>query len=504
MPFNSLITKIMTSRIPKIESFMKNPIDTQHKVFLSLIETAKNTVWGNFYDYKTIKDEITFAQRVPINEYNNLLPFFGRIMKGEQNVLWPTEIKWFSKSSGTTSTRSKYIPVSKESLEECHYKGGRDMLAIYCNNHPNTNIFSGSSLALGGSRQQNNTNTDVFCADVSAILIDNLPFWAEWYRVPSKDIALLPEWEEKLKRMIETVSNDNVSSLSGVPSWMLVLLKGIMEYTGKPIKEVWPNLEVYFHGGVSFKPYAKQYQELLPETVNYMETYNASEGFFGLQDRIDLSTMLLLLDYGIYYEFIPFEDLGKDNPKVVNLEGVELNKNYAMLISTNGGLWRYMIGDTISFREKYPFRFKITGRTKNYINACGEEIIVNNSDKAMSIACQATNAEIKDYTGTALFDKKNNQTKHEWIIEFSKMPEDITKFEEVFDEALRDVNSDYDAKRYKNLVLQKPLFHIAQKDTFYLWLKEKGKLGGQHKIPRLSNDRKFVEDILKIMQAKKQ
>lgn len=498
MPFNSLITKIMTSRIPKIEAFMKSPIDVQHKVFTYLISAAKDTVWGNYYDYKTIRNEEDFAKRVPINDYDGLLPFFSRIMNGEQNVLWPSEIKWFSKSSGTTSTRSKYIPVSKESLEECHYKGGRDMLAIYCNNHPQTNIFSGSSLALGGSRQENEAGKDVFCGDVSAILIDNLPFWAEWYRVPSKEIALMPKWEDKLKRMIQTVSQDNVVSLSGVPSWMLVLLKGIEDYTGKSIKEVWPNLEVYFHGGVSFKPYIKQYQELLSPSVNYMETYNASEGFFGLQDRTDLSSMLLLLDYGVYYEFIDFDQLDKQDKQVINLSQVEVGKNYAMLISTNGGLWRYMIGDTIMFTEKYPFRFKITGRTKNYINICGEEVIVNNSDKAMSIACKATGAAIKDYTGAPLMDKANDKTMHQWVVEFNKEPEDFEKFIEVFDEALRNVNSDYDAKRYKDLVLQKPLIIKAPESTFYQWLKNNDKLGGQHKIPRLSNDRTFIEQIIAI------
>ncbi|MBQ7985429.1 MAG: GH3 auxin-responsive promoter family protein [Bacteroidales bacterium] len=499
MPFNSLINKIMLRRIPQIEAFMKDPAGVQNKVFTELINNAKNTVWGNFYDFKSIKTQQTFAQRVPVNTYDDLLPFFERILKGEQNVLWNTDIKWFSKSSGTTSTRSKFIPVSKESLEECHYKGGKDMLAIYCNNHPDSNIFNGSSLALGGSRQENAVGSDMFLGDVSAILIDNLPFWAEWYRVPKKEIALMPEWEEKLQKMIQSVSNENVSSLSGVPSWMMVLLKGIIQYTGKQIQQVWPNLEVYFHGGVSFKPYSKQYSEILPENMNYMETYNASEGFFGLQDRTDSSSMLLLLDYGIYYEFIPFEDLEKQNPKTLPLEDVELNKNYAMLISTNGGLWRYMIGDTVMFTEKYPYRFKITGRTKNYINICGEELIVNNTDKAINIAARATNALVKDYTGAPLFDKQNNTARHQWIVEFSQQPDSLEKFTEIFDVSLRNVNSDYDAKRYKNLVLQVPEVISAPEDTFYKWLKQKGKLGGQHKVPRLANDRIFIDQLLAII-----
>lgn len=485
-------------RLPQIENFMKNPIDVQHKVFANLVESAKDTVWGKYYNYKKIKDEYAFNKQVPLNDYNSLLPFFTRIIKGEQNVLWPSEIKWFSKSSGTTSSKSKLIPVSKESLEDCHYKGGKDMLALYCNNHPESNIFSGSSLALGGSRQNNSLNNDIFCGDVSAIIIDNLPFWAEWFRVPKKDIALMPDWEEKLQRMVVSVAEENVVSLSGVPSWMLVLLRGVMEHTGMKIGEVWPNLEVYFHGGVSFRPYVEQFTSILPKTMNYMETYNASEGFFGLQDRKDSDSMLLLLDYGIYYEFIPFEDLEKEEKNIVPLADIELGKNYAMVISTNGGLWRYLIGDTVCFTEKNPYRFKITGRTKHYINLCGEEVIVDNADKALSIACKATDAEIKDYTGAPLQDKENGINRHEWFVEFSVLPNDLDKFIDIFDKALQDVNSDYEAKRYKDFVLKRPIVNIAKEGLFYSWLKSKNKLGGQHKIPRLSNNRDFIEELMKI------
>lgn len=500
MPLNNLISKIMLRRIPQIENFMKNPVDVQHKVFMDLIEGSKDTVWGQYYDYKTIKDEETFRQRVPLNDYESLLPFFTRILKGEQNVLWGGEIKWFSKSSGTTSSKSKFIPVSRESLEECHYKGGKDMLALYTNNHPDSAVFSGSSLALGGSKQDNIFNNDIFCGDVSAIIIDNLPFWAEWYRVPKKEIALLPDWEEKLNKMIETVSTEDVVSISGVPSWMMVLLNGLMNYTGKTIEEIWPNLEVYFHGGVSFRPYREQYEKILPKHMNYMETYNASEGFFGLQDRTDSNSMLLLLDYGIYYEFIPFEDLEKENKRVLTLADVELGRNYAMVISTNGGLWRYMIGDTICFTQKTPYRFKITGRTKHYINMCGEELIVNNADKALSMVCNATDCIITDYTGGPYTNEETNERCHEWIIEFKKAPQDLDKFAEIFDNSLQNVNSDYEAKRYKNFVLKKPIIHIAPQNTFYNWLKEKGKLGGQHKVPRLSNDRKFLDEILEMIK----
>lgn len=504
MPLNAILNKITLRRMPQIENFMKNPIEVQETVFKNLIDASKNTVWGEFYDYKTIKDEKTFRERVPLNDYDSLLPFFIRIMKGEQNVLWGGEVKWFSKSSGTTSTKSKFIPVSRESLEECHYKGGKDMLALYNYNHPESKVFSGSTLALGGSKQENQYNKDIFCGDVSAIIIDNLPFWAEWYRVPKKEIALHPDWEEKLRMMIETVGSADVVSIAGVPSWMLVLLNGLLQKTGKKIEEIWPNLEVYFHGGVSFRPYRDQFANILPDSVNYMETYNASEGFFGLQDRTDLDSMLLLLDYGIYYEFIPFEDLNKDNKRILPLSEVEIGVNYAMVISTNGGLWRYMIGDTICFTEKVPYRFKITGRTKHYINLCGEEVIVDNADKALGIACKATDAEIKEYTGAPLSNEQTHLRCHEWIIEFKKKPDNMEKFAELFDQALQDINSDYEAKRYKDLVLQPPVIHIANENTFYLWLKEKGKLGGQNKVPRMANDRKIFEEILKYLNETKE
>ncbi|MBO5963091.1 MAG: GH3 auxin-responsive promoter family protein, partial [Bacteroidales bacterium] len=365
---NEFMTKIMQKRIRQIEHYMQNPIDVQTEVLQVLIHSARNTIWGQFYDYKSISNWEEFNRRVPVNDYEGLRPFFDRIRAGEDNVLWPSQIRWFSKSSGTTSSKSKFIPVSEECLNNCHYKGGKDMLSLYCNNNPDTKVFSGMNLALGGSRQENDLNKDIFCGDVSAILIDNLPFWAELYRVPKKDIALMPEWESKLEKMIEAVIPANVVSLSGVPSWMMVLLKKIEERTGKKIMDIWPELEVYFHGGVSFVPYRTQFEEILPKGINYMETYNASEGFFGLQDRSDLDSMLLLLDNGIYYEFIPMDQIDSSSPKVVNLSEVEVGKNYAMLISTNAGLWRYMIGDTVMFTEKTPFRFKITGRTKNFIN----------------------------------------------------------------------------------------------------------------------------------------
>lgn len=496
MIVNKLINKIIKTRIPQIEYFMENPLEVQEGVFNGLISSAKNTIWGQYYDYKTIKNWDSFNERVSLNDYNSLLPFFERIRRGEDNILWCSETKWFSKSSGTTSSKSKFIPVSEESLQECHYKGGKDMLAIYINNHEDSNIFAGTSLALGGSEQENEYNNDIFIGDISAIIIDNLPYWAEFFRTPKKEIALMPDWETKLKKMIENVSLSNVVSLSGVPSWMLVLLKGVIEHTGKDIREVWPNIEVYFHGGVSFAPYRSQFDSLLPNGINYMETYNASEGFFGLQDRTDLDSMLLLLDYGIYYEFIPFEELDTEHPHIINLSQVERNKNYAMVISTNGGLWRYMIGDTIMFTDIKPFRFKITGRTKNFINLCGEEVIIDNSNGAIEVACKATDSIINEYTAAPFM---SDIRYHEWVLEFEKEPLDIEKFRDILDITLQELNSDYEAKRYKNLILQKPKIHIAPKGTFYNWLKNRGKLGGQNKVPRLANTREYIDEILKLM-----
>ncbi|MDR1846829.1 MAG: GH3 auxin-responsive promoter family protein [Bacteroidales bacterium] len=488
---NTLIQKIVSKRLPQIENFMKNPIEVQEQVFINLIKDSQDTVWGKYYDYASIQNWQTFNQRIPVNDYESLTPFFNRIRSGENNVLWNSQIKWFSKSSGTTGSKSKFIPVSEEALNDCHYKGGKDMLTLYCHNYPENKLFDGRSLALGGSRQENPFNDEIFCGDVSAIIIDNLPLWAELYRVPNKDIALMPDWEEKLKLMVQSVTTANVASLSGVPSWMMVLLKAVLEHSGKQkIMEVWQNLEVYFHGGVSFAPYRTQFEHIIGKHINYMETYNASEGFFGLQDRKDDNSLLLLLDYGIYYEFIATDD---PQQKVINLSEVETGKNYAMLISTNAGLWRYKIGDTISFTHTTPYRFKITGRTKHFINACGEEVIVDNATKALDAACRATNAIISEYTAAPMF---GDTYCHQWLIEFEKEPDDLHQFADVLDRTLQSINSDYEAKRYKDMVLKFPVVQQVPPQTFYNWLKRKNKLGGQHKIPRLFNTREYIDEIL--------
>ena len=498
---NSIFTWYMKKRIHQIELFMKYPFDVQEEWFHSLISCAENTEWGKLYEYKSIDSVAQFKERVPIQNYDTLKPYIERMLKGEQNILWPSDIKWFAKSSGTTSDRSKFIPVSEEALEECHFKGGKDMLSIYCNNRPNTQMFTGKGLVLGGSHQINHLCEDIHFGDLSAVLIKNLPMWAEYYRTPDISIALMDNYEEKMDKMAEATIKENVTNISGVPTWTIVLAKKVLEMTGKKnLLEVWPNLELYFHGAVNFGPYREQFKELIPHPdMYYLETYNASEGFFGIQDQDDSEELLLMLDYGIFYEFLPIENLEEENPETLTLEQVQTHKNYAIIISTNAGLWRYMIGDTIQFTSISPFRIKITGRTKHFINAFGEEVIIDNAENALLKACEVTNANVKDYTACPIYFKGKEAGGHEWIIEFETQPNDFERFIDVMDETLREINSDYDAKRFKDIVLGRPKVHNAPRDTFYNWLKSKNKLGGQHKVPRLANNREYVDDILNLI-----
>ncbi len=497
---SNIVNWIMKKRIHQIELFLKYPHDVQNEWFKKLIGAAQNTKWGKTHDYASIKTPEQYQQKVPISSYEDILPYIIRLRQGEKNLLWPRDIKWFAKSSGTTTSKSKFIPVSKESLEECHFKGGKDMLSIYVNNYPENNIFAGKGLSMGGSHQINEFNNASYYGDLSAIIIQNLPFWVQFMRTPNMSIALLDKWELKIDKMARATIRDNVATIAGVPSWNLILLKKIIEITGKNnILEVWPNLELFIHGGVSFLPYKKQFQKLIPsDQMHYMETYNASEGFFGIQDQKNSDEMLLMLDYGIFYEFVPLEELDKDHPKAKLLHEVEKGNTYAMIISTNAGLWRYMIGDTITFTSVNPYRVKITGRTKNFVNAVGEELVVDNAEKAINIACNKTNAIIKEYTVAPIYFSDDHNAAHEWLIEFEKKPDNLSYFSEILDNALKNLNSDYEAKRYNNMALQKPEIKILPPKTFYLWLKSKGKLGGQHKVPRLSNHRKIVEEILKI------
>lgn len=462
---------------------------------------GKSTEFGRTFDFKSIKTPEQFAKRVPVFSYEDFKPYIDRLRNGEQNVLWPEEIKWFAKSSGTTSSKSKYIPVSNSSLEECHYKAGKDLLSMYIHNNPDTKFFDGRGLVMGGSQTISEiNNASYYDGDLSAILIHNLPFWVQLMKTPNLSIALMDEWESKIELMARETMQHDVTSISGVPSWMMVLIKKILDITGKQnLSEVWPNLEVFFHGGVNFEPYRDQFKQLIPHaSMNYMETYNASEGFFGIQDQLNSPELLLMLDYGIYYEFIPVDQLDQEQPKSLQLHEVETDTNYALLITTNAGLWRYLIGDTITFTTLDPYRIKITGRTKNFINAFGEELIIDNAEKALAIASRKCNINIIDYTAAPLFSTDKESAAHEWLIEFENEPENLDFFAEALDNALKALNSDYEAKRYRNMILRKPVIHSLKKDTFYAWLKQNGKLGGQHKVPRLSNNRKIVEEILKL------
>lgn len=500
---NSFFTWIMKKRIHQIELFMKYPHDVQEEWFQNLISTAEATEWGKKYDYKSIYTTADYKSRVPISDYDGLKGYIDRMIKGEQNILWPSDIKWFAKSSGTTADRSKFIPVSMEALEECHFQGGKDMLSIYCNNKPDNHLFTGKSVVIGGSSQINNFSPDSYYGDLSSIIIRNLPFWAEFKRTPNIEVTLNPNFEEKIEQIAQITIKENVTSLAGVPTWNIVMAKRILEITGKDnLLEIWPNLELYSHGGVSFKPYREQFEKLIPsDNMYYIENYNASEGYFGLQDQSDSEDLLLMLDYGVYYEFLPVENMNDEHPDTLSLEEVELGKNYALIISTNAGLWRYKIGDTIKFTSLSPYRFQISGRTKQYINTFGEEVIVDNADQALATACLATGANIKDYTAGPIYFKETEAGGHEWIIEFEKQPDDFNRFCEVLDTSLRKINSDYDAKRFKDMALGFPLIHNAPTNTFYNWMKSKGKLGGQNKVPRLANNREYLEPILRMMNT---
>ncbi len=489
--FNSVFTWFMKKRIHQIELFMKYPNEVQEEWFEQLISMAESTEWGRKYQYKSIDNLTQFKERVPIQNYDTLKPYIERMLKGEKNVLWPSEIRWFAKSSGTTNDRSKFIPVSEEALEECHFKGGKDVLTIYFNNQPNARMFTGKVLTLGGSHQVSQFNNDASFGDLSAVIMKNLPFWAEFHRTPQLDIALLDNFEEKIEKIAMATKDVNVTSIGGVPTWNLVLFKRILEITGKNnMLEVWPNLEMYFHGAVNFGPYREQFKTLIPsEDMYYLENYNASEGFFGIQDTKDPGDMLLMLDYGIFYEFLQLENLYQENPKTLTLDEVELDKNYALIISSNAGLWRYMIGDTIKFSSLSPYRIRVTGRTKHFINAFGEELIIDNAEQALAEACHQTGAVIREYTAAPVYFSGNECGAHEWIIEFERKPAEFERFVDLLDETLRRINSDYDAKRFKDMALRRPIVRRAPEGTFFNWMKEKGKLGGQHKVPGLANDR---------------
>ena len=485
-------------RFHRIERYINHATEIQEQVLKRLITKAANTEWGKKFDYASIKDYTQFCQRVPIQTYEEVKQWVERVRQGEQNLLWPGNTVWFAKSSGTTNDKSKFIPVTSDSIQDTHYRGGKDAIALYLHINPKSRFSTGKSLVLGGSHAPNLNTNHSLVGDLSAILIENMPAMGMYLRVPSKQTALMEHFEPKMEAIARETIDKNVVSLSGVPSWMLVLIKHILEKTGKQtLEQVWPNLEVFFHGGVAFTPYREQYKQVIQKSdMLYVETYNASEGYFATQNDLTDPAMLLMIDYGVFYEFIPLEELGKENPKIVPLWDVKLNKNYAMVISTSAGLWRYMIGDTIKFTTKNPYKIVITGRTKHFINAFGEELIVDNAEKGLAKACVATGAMITDYSAAPVFMDANAKCRHQWLIEFAKMPDDLDRFAKILDDTLKEINSDYEAKRQNNLALQQLEIIVARKGLFHDWLDRKGKLGGQHKIPRLSNTRTYIEDML--------
>jgi hypothetical protein len=498
----SIVNWLNFKRVTQIELIRKYPEQVQQECFTQLIDQAVNTKWGKEHEYDSIRSVIDFQKCVSIQTYEDVKPYVNRIRAGENNLLWPGEIKWFAKSSGTTNDKSKFIPVSKDSLEKCHFRGGRDVLAVYTNNYPDSKLFSGKGLTLGGSHKIDNYNNQSYYGDLSAILIENLPFWTEFIRTPSQEVALLDKWEEKLDKITKETTKENVTSLAGVPSWNLVMIKHLLEYTGKSnLLDVWPNLELFIHGGVSFLPYKEQFQKLIPsENMHYLEAYNASEGFFAIQDEPSRDDMLLMLDYGIFYEFIPVEELQSKHPVALTIKQVKTGKNYALVISTNSGLWRYMIGDTIVFTSTYPHKIKISGRTKHFINVFGEEVIVDNADKAINTACEKTGSQVSEYTVGPIYMLHNKKGSHEWIIEFEVEPLNMEEFCYHLDTALMNTNSDYEAKRYNNITLDKPLIRSVPRGTFFRWMEKRGKLGGQNKVPRLFNTRKYIDDLMQMLE----
>jgi len=488
-------------RWSSIDNFLLNPESTQTMLFNNLVHSGQFTEFGKKYDFQHLDNVREFKKNVPVSEYEDLKPYIQKMMEGNQNVLWNSPVTWFAKSSGTTSDKSKFIPVSNESMEDGHFKSAKDLLALYYRNFPQSGIMSGKCLTLGGSHQVNQLNADSYYGDLSAVMIQNMSYFTQLIRTPDISIALMQEWEEKIEKMAESTILEDVTMIAGVPTWTIVLIKKIFEITGKTnLHDIWPNLELYIHGGVNFTPYEQQFKTLIPApNMHYLETYNASEGFFASQDIIGREGLLLFLNHGIYYEFMPMEEYGKEHPETLQLQEVEIGKNYALVISTNSGLWRYIVGDTVQFVSTNPFRIKVSGRIKSFINAFGEEVIVDNADYALAKACRMTASEVNDYTAAPVYFSDDSNGCHEWAIEFERQPHDLGHFIHILDTAIQEVNSDYEAKRYKDIALRVPIVHMLPKGTFNKWLKNKGKLGGQHKIPRLCNDRKLLEEILALV-----
>ena len=500
MSRTQLISKVFAPRLKQLERMETQSAQVQQEQLNGLLRKAEDTVWGHEHAFDKIKSYEEFARRVPVQSYDDIKPYVERMRRGERDVLWPGRVKWFAKSSGTTSDKSKFIPVTRDGLYGMHYKGPQDCVAWYLHTRPDSRFFNGKGLILGGSHAPNYNQAGTLVGDLSAILIENISPLVNLIRVPDKQTALMADFEQKMDRIARLTMNQRVTNISGVPSWMMAVIRRILELTGKSsLDQVWPELEVFFHGGVSFAPYRETYGELIRGTrMQYRETYNASEGFFGVQDDPADPAMRLMTDYGTFYEFIPLEEVGSLTPTVVPLAGIEVGRNYAMLISNRCGLWRYLIGDTVRFTSKDPYKFVITGRTKHFINAFGEELVVENAERGLQAACQATGAQVSEYTAAPVFMDTQARCRHQWLIEFSVMPSSMEEFTHVFDRTLQEVNSDYEAKRHKDVTLQMPEVMVARAGLFHDWLKAKGKLGGQHKVPRLSNTREYIDELIHI------
>ncbi|TCJ13134.1 GH3 auxin-responsive promoter family protein [Flaviaesturariibacter flavus] len=490
------ISRFARLRLWSVEQWRTDPVATQYNVWQDLLAAGQYTEYGRQHGFSAIQSLKQWKEQVPLTQYEDLKPWIDRMLQGEEQLLWNTPVGWFAKSSGTTSDKSKFIPVSDESLKDNHYKASKDVLTMYYAAHPDSDLLTGKGLIIGGSHQVSQLNDDIQYGDLSAVVVQNSPFWSNWLRTPELPIILMDEWEAKIEKLAQHTIHENVTSMAGVPTWLMVLLRRILELTGKStIKEVWPSLELYMHGGVSFVPYRKAFEELIGAPINYLEMYNASEGFFAAQDDINAEGMLLMLDHGIFYEFIPAGEWDAPQPRTLQLDEVELGRQYALVITTNGGLWRYLPGDTVQFTSLSPFRVRVSGRMKHFINAFGEELIIDNADKAIAAACRATGLTVNDYTAAPVYFSGEDNGAHEWLIEFQQVPEDIAPFADALDAALKEANSDYEAKRHKDIALRGPQIVPVPAGSFERWLESKGKLGGQHKVPRLSNDRRVLEEV---------
>ena len=498
MSITRLARPFFLHRLKAIARYATDAEEIQRKVLARLLREAAQTAYGRDHGFGEIRSYEEVSRTVPVNTYEELKGFIDRMRHGERDVLWKGRVKWYAKSSGTTNDKSKFIPVSSAGLHDTHYAGGTDAVALYLHSHPESRLFDGRALILGGSHQPNYNLPGSLVGDLSAILIENINPVVNLFRVPKKRVALLSDFEEKRDLIAREALRKNVTNLSGVPSWMMGVITRVLELSGKQyLDEVWPNLEVFFHGGIAFTPYRELYRSLIRNPrMHYMETYNASEGFFGLQSDLADPAMLLMLDYGVFYEFIPLEEVGKEQPQVVPLWEVETNRNYAIVITTSCGLWRYQIGDTVRFTQTKPYKFVISGRTKSFINAFGEELIVDNAEQGLAEACQQTGAQVREYTAAPVFMDETGKCRHQWVIEFTKMPANVGEFATILDRTLQNVNSDYEAKRYKNITLQPLEIIVGRTDLFHDWLSSRGKLGGQHKVPRLANNRAIIEEVI--------